>query len=115
MSEETLFPLLDRQGRVLPNAVWTQDESAGIECWDLHLESAHLWIEKRPHYCDRGHWKGNVRGPLPLIPQPLSDLDEQDGFPRYYMDLSVAKQELRKWLYWRLYQIDIPDHSGGPP
>ena len=52
-------------------------------------------LEARPHYCDRGRW---------MFRCDLPDLDGADGFPRYYMDLERAKDEIVAWLNWRLWR-----------
>lgn len=58
------------------------------------------WLEPRPHYCDRGHWK---------VGSELPGLDGHDAFPRYYMRRDVAVQETEAWLRWRLWkQRDTP-------
>ena len=54
------------------------------------------WIQKRPYYCDRGHWMFNCNVP---------GLDGQDSFPRYFMRLETAKQEAVEFLNWRLNKI----------
>lgn|SRR5262249_22738033 len=74
-------------------ASWTVDEYG---CWNLHLESAWIYLCPRPPYCDRGHWLAQCQG--------ISTLDSADAFPRYYMDLDRAKAELTEWLLWRLKQ-----------
>lgn len=56
----------------------------------------HAWIGPRPAYCDRGHWQFNVDG--------IPSLDHADSFPRYYMDLDVAKREAEAWLRWRIFK-----------
>ena len=60
------------------------------------------WIEPRPAYCDRGHWKMHVE---------LPDIDGQDGFPRYYMCLAAAKSETEAFLKWRLWKIRAREES----
>ena len=52
-------------------------------------------LEPRPFYCDRGHW---------MFRCDLPDVDGHDGFPRYYMDLERAKDEIEAWLGWRLWR-----------
>jgi hypothetical protein len=47
-----------------------------------------ITIEPRPHYCDRGRYIARVDAPI----------DYQEGFPRYYFDLEVAKQEMAEWV-----------------
>lgn len=62
--------------------------------WELRQEDVKLYLYPRPSYCDRGHWIGYVEG--------IMSIDAADGFPRYYMDLDRAKDELYEWLQWRL-------------
>lgn len=66
---------------------WYEHESAEPPCA--------IWIESRPHYCDRGRWlaKLDARGDL--------DIDASDGWPRYYFDLTVAFDECEAWLTFR--------------
>lgn len=74
---------------------WTLDE---FGCWNLYDDiantHAHVWIQKRPAYCDRGHWIANVDG--------ISTIDGADAFPRYFMNLERAKLEMEEWLAWRV-------------
>lgn len=57
-------------------------------------------IEPRPSYCDRGHW---------LLKVDLPGVDVQDGFPRYFMNVTRAMDEATDFLRWRLRTIS----SGG--
>lgn len=70
--------------------------------WHLHYSDGDLpfdesslvaHLQPRPHYCDRGRW---------IAQQLAFDVDRGDGFPRYYMDLHRAKEELQEWCAWRL-------------
>jgi|SRR5882672_10302908 len=66
------------------------------EYWDVKINGICVAsLEKRPHYCDRGHFwvKCFLRG-----------LDEADMFPRYYMNEETAQQETKKFLRWRLWK-----------
>lgn len=56
--------------------------------------SCEITLEKRPPYCDRGNWiaKLHARHPLSM------DIDEQDGWPRYFFDEQRAKLEIEAWL-----------------
>ena len=63
--------------------------------WALRIGEVEITIEPRPTYCDRGHWYAKVFGIW---------TDEADGFPRYFMDLQRAKDEMHEWLIWRLHQ-----------
>ncbi len=54
-----------------------------------------MTLEPRPAYSDRGSWvangfsKGNLR---------RLGLDNQDGWPRHYMDRDRAMLEVEAWL-----------------
>ena len=52
------------------------------------------WLQRRPHYCDRGHFQ---------VDSNIPGLDSCDSFPRYYMRYDVAKAEA--WLKWRLWKV----------
>lgn len=60
----------------------------------LTIDQQTVWIEPRPSYCDRGRYHANYQGSFYI--------DHGDGFPRYYMDLEVAKQEMKAWLLHRI-------------
>jgi hypothetical protein len=64
------------------------DEIQGLDC--------HIWIERRPNYCDRGNFLAKIE----LLPhsQRRLNLDDADGWPRYYMDLARAKAEIEDWM-----------------
>lgn len=70
---------------------WIEDDTGTL---NLHKGGAHVWIVKRPPYCDRGHYHADVGG--------IASIDHQDSFPRYFMRLEIAKQEMEEWLDWRL-------------
>lgn len=55
------------------------------------------WIAERPSYCNRGHFKAIV--------ECVPDLNHQDGWPNYYMDLDRAKAEVEDFLKWRLHEV----------
>jgi len=54
------------------------------------------WIQARPEYCDRGHWKGMV--------DCVQYLTDQDGWPNYYMSFERAKAEVHAFIMWRLFK-----------
>lgn len=60
------------------------------------------WICRRPNYCDRGHWQVGVEK------FAVRDLDGQDAFPKYFMRLETAKQELVEFMAWRLHKRRAP-------
>lgn len=76
---------------------WTGPDQFG--CLNLLDGNAHVWIERRPAYCDRGHFCAKVEG--------IPDIDGADSFPRYFMDLERAKSEMREWLAWRLRKESV--------
>jgi len=78
--------------------VWVEDRkfsgvynAENLPQWNLHGQlkiNWNLWIETRPVYCDRGRYLAKTDAPL----------DAQEGFPRYYFDLEIAKRELQAWI-----------------
>lgn len=68
-----------------------------------------VWVQSRPHYCDRGHWVANVTAQVPVN---VDVFDWADGWPRYFMDLGRALRELTDWLNWRLYKSRVSCDPG---
>lgn len=83
----------------------TQDEY-GI--WWLRGRVHEVWMQKRPAYCDRGHWVAHVE-PVPSRRFEYT-IDEADYWPRYYMDFDRMVAEIRDWLEWR--EGDGPTTAG---
>lgn len=54
-------------------------------------------LEPRPHYCDRGRFIVKVY-PLHPLGCRACDVDDADGFPRYYFDEERAKAEIQAWI-----------------
>ena len=52
----------------------------------------HLYICRRPPYCDRGGVFVQIMEVGPVL------LDHQEGFPRYYSTKEVAKSEMEWWV-----------------
>lgn len=65
-------------------SVLAQDHN-GRGCYQISLIP-------RPHYCDRGRWYCLVQA------IGIQDLDDQEGFGRYYFRLENAKQEMELWI-----------------
>jgi hypothetical protein len=63
---------------------WTQIQ--GKECV--------ITLEPRPSWCDRGNWIAKL---FPVGRLAL-DVDQADGWPRYYFDITRAKLEIEAWL-----------------
>lgn len=70
---------------------WTETLEYGLE---IRGRECVVWMQARPHYCDRGNWLANIvaHGELGR------DLDDADGWPRYFFDLDRAKLEIEAWL-----------------
>lgn len=54
-------------------------------------------LEPRPHYCDRGRFMAQIWPEGTLEPYDV-DIDDADGFPRYYFDEERAKLEMEAFL-----------------
>jgi hypothetical protein len=74
---------------------WTMDEYGVNNCMNEDFKVL-AFLEQRPAYCDRGHWR---------VLCELPDIDEQDNFPRYYMSREVAIAETEAFLRWRMFKI----------
>lgn len=61
--------------------------------WVYAVGTARIEIEPRI-FCDRGNFGATVSG--------VPDLNDRDGFPRYYMQLDRARCELQEWLDQRM-------------
>lgn len=85
-----------KRGELTMQIVWQKTawgwESDSLPRWRAaHMETGVAWeftIEARPSYCDRGRYIVKCSAPL----------DNQEGWPRYYFALAVAKSEAEAWL-----------------
>lgn len=59
-----------------------------------------VYLSQRQGYCDRGHFQVNINMPGYFI-------DYADGFPRYYMSLQRAKEEVIDFLKWRMFKVRV--------
>lgn len=74
---------------------WQKDEEAS-DCWNCFIAGKMVCsLEKRPGYCDRGHW---------IVKCYVPELDGADAFPRYYMRRETAIEEAELFLRWRLWK-----------
>lgn len=72
---------------------WTFDSTD--QTWTLQGRDCHVWMQRRPHYCDRGQWLAHVE----VTGDHLAvGLDSADGWPRYYFVLSCALSECEAWM-----------------
>ena len=60
-------------------------------------KSCEITLEPRPFYCDRGNWLAKLFAREELA----KDIDDADGWPRYYMNKERAKLEIEDWLLKR--------------
>lgn len=82
-----------------------EDGTPAVESWfECECKGGRIFLEKRPHYCDRGRWyaKPELRFDKDL---PGTHVDGQDGWPRYYFDLERAKLEIEEWIRKRGLQL----------
>ena len=67
--------------------------------WWLKGRTHEVWMQKRPGYCDRGHYIAHVE---PAFGAGIEfTIDEADHWPRYFMDFDRMVAEVRDWLEWR--------------
>ncbi len=71
--------------------------------YELYADNVMVaWIEQRPAYCDRGHWKMECN---------LPGIDDTDRFPRYFMSLERAKAEAQEFIHWRMHKDSARQES----
>lgn len=66
------------------------------ECIEIDLPHAIIYVNRRPHYCDRGRfgfWVEVKRGFEIKL-----DIDDADFFPRYFFKLQRAFDEMKDWI-----------------
>jgi hypothetical protein len=66
-------------------------------CLCIAGQQCTIWLQKRPGWCDRGRWSAT----LDAWGRLGSTIDQQDAWPRYYMNLSFAKSECLEWIMHR--------------
>lgn len=64
------------------------------------FENVLMWIQLRPHYCDRGKYQWNAESTSHKI-----TVDHADGFPRYYFLMDSLVNEINAWIEKRKQQI----------
>lgn len=72
---------------------WNADPhgSYGLHCPSPMGGEAHVWIQGRRPYCDRGHWEWGNMG------LPMQEM-RKDQPSYYFMHLDVALAEVESWL-----------------
>lgn len=79
----------------MSSPLWYVDKD---NCPTIDGTDCRIWMQKRPHYCDRGAWLAHVD----ITGDHLKlDIDASDLWPRYYFDLERAKLECEAWLVKR--------------
>lgn len=86
---------------------WETIDSAGLKYQLLQGKACVIYLEPRPHYCDRGNFIAKIfnREDVPTAAITEFSLDDQDGWPRYYFDEARAKAEIEAWLVKRKQAI----------
>lgn len=92
---------LRREARETVNPKWQY--CAQYKCWRYMVGEARIELAPRPSYCDRGRWVVTETG--------VGDIDRQDEFPRYFMDLTRAMLEMQEWLDFRMRDYADSDHK----
>ena len=72
------------------------NDSKGLPCI--------FYLEKRPSWCDRGHYTLKIDCYL--------NIDPADGFPRYFFSFREAAQHARSFLRWRIWKERTPFNDG---
>jgi len=55
-----------------------------------------IYMAPRPYYCDRGNWLAQLWADSGS--SLARDLDDADGWPRYYFGFERAKLEIEAWM-----------------
>jgi hypothetical protein len=88
----------------IDDAEWHPDSDGCLNLFvqDSENRDVHAWLQLRPHYCDRGHLSLNID----MRDRSVRDdnLDEADGFPRYFFSFEEADRHTRLFLKWRLWK-----------
>ena len=74
--------------------------------WWVHGREVSIWIEPRPHYCDRGNFIAKLDIHVGSQMHRHHEIDAADRWPRYYMSLERAKLECEDWLKKRKQWIE---------
>jgi hypothetical protein len=80
---------------ILGRPAWRLDAEG---CWRIDGRHCWIWMQQRPHYCDRGQWLAHVELQPVVDAHKHVHLDNADGWPRYYFDVERAKLEVEAWL-----------------
>ena len=79
-------------------AEWVEREGFWyLNVFDQNGLPVECYLERRPPYCDRGHFYLKIDGRL--------NLDDQDGFPRYFFRFEEACRHARDFLKWRIWKV----------
>lgn len=84
------------------NSHWLSEKHAQFEVHSIGGKDCLVTVEPRSDYCNRG----NFLAKLFLSGKLYDEIDEADGWPRYYFDLERAKLEVEAWLKKREQWIE---------
>jgi hypothetical protein len=92
--------------REIEGASWGKDDPTTLDLrvHDMKGRVVHAWLTMRQPYCDRGHLQLNIEMPSQSGPPGLPELDDADGFPRYFFSFEEADAHTRAFLRWRLWK-----------
>lgn len=74
---------------------WSVDQD---DCFVIEGRDCIIRIAKRPWYCDQGNWLAYLDPKMTLESMRRLNLDQADGWPRFYFDITRAKLECEAWL-----------------
>lgn len=88
----------------IDKAIWkAHDDYVELIIHDENNNEISCTAQRRPKYCDRGHYQLNVFGQI--------ELDSADGFPRYFFSFAELDVHARQFLKWRLYKFRTRESS----
>lgn len=95
---------------------WETITTAGQPYRLIQGKACVIYLENRPHYCDRGNFIAKIftREDAPAADIMELSLDEADGWPRYYFDENRAKAECEAWLIKRKQAVEQPKTETKP-
>ncbi len=66
----------------------------GYGCLIITQPNFHIWMNKRPGYCDRGRYGFHAEGRNGKV----GEIDSADMFPRYFFSMQNAFNEINEFI-----------------
>ncbi len=90
LEDQVYHSLVRYEARLSDEGLWVEHSTHAA----IKGRNSEITLEPRPNYCDRGNFLAKLH-PTGILAR---DIDEQDGWPRYYMDREHAKAEIVAWM-----------------